>query len=83
VVLDGGGDGRVLALRSRVVAAHEALQFGKLSHHLGDEVGLGEARGPLGQVRVGPDHRGESRASAAMRSTRSYCEPSFSWNTML
>ena len=48
-----------LALRGRVVAADEALQFGELADHFGDEVGLGEAGGALGERRVGPDDPGQ------------------------
>ena len=46
----------MLALQRRVVAAHQALQFGELADHLGDEVGLGEPRRALGESRIGADH---------------------------
>ena len=49
----------VLALQGRVVAAHQALQLGKLADHFGDEIGLGEPRGALRQFRIGADHRRE------------------------
>ena len=48
-----------LALRSGVVAAHEALELGELADHLADEVGLGEVRRALGEGRVGADDRGQ------------------------
>ena len=59
VVGDGVGDGGRLALRQRVVAAHEALQFGELADHAGDEVGLGQHRGALGLLDIGADLRGD------------------------
>ena len=47
VGLDGVGHHLALAVGERVVAAHDALQLGELAHHVGDEVGLGQARGAL------------------------------------
>ncbi len=41
------------------IAAHHALQLGELSHHVADEIGLGEVRGPLGEVRIGADELGD------------------------
>jgi hypothetical protein len=70
---------RVLALRQRVVAAHQALQLGELADHLGHEIGLGELRRALGLLRVGADQRRDLARQRAMRSTRSPCVPSFSW----
>ncbi len=37
-----------LAVVLRVVAAHQALQLGKLADHVGGQIGLGESRGALG-----------------------------------
>ncbi len=55
MVLDRGGDARLLALLRRIVAAHQALQLGKLADHFGDEIGLGEARGARRKLDVGAD----------------------------
>ena len=57
VFLDRVGDARLFALRRRVIAAHQALQLGKLADHFGDEIGLGELRRALGEARVGADDR--------------------------
>ncbi len=53
VIADRVGDGIGQALGAGVVAAHQALQFGKLADHLGDQIGLGEPRrlfGHFGEV---------------------------------
>ena len=77
------GDALVLALRQRVVAAHQALQFGEFADHLGEQIGLGEHRRALGLVRHRRRPAGaSSRASRSMRSMRSAWVPSFSWKTM-
>ncbi len=55
VLLDRRGDGRMLALERRVVAAHQSLQFRKFADHLGHEIGLGEPRRALREVRVRAD----------------------------
>jgi hypothetical protein len=39
------------AVVARVVAAHDALQLGELADHVGQQVGLGQARGDIGVVR--------------------------------
>ena len=44
VVLDGVGDLVAQAVVPRVVRAHDSLQLGKLAHHVGEQVGLGEQR---------------------------------------
>ena len=44
VFLDGGGDAFVLALRQRVVAAHQPLHFGEFTDDFGEQIGLGELR---------------------------------------
>ena len=36
------------AVIERVVAAHDALQFGELAHHVGHQIGLGQLRGLIG-----------------------------------
>ena len=51
VVLDGEGDVVGQAIMQRVIAAHDALQFGELAHHVGEQVGLGQQRGLVGLQR--------------------------------
>ena len=48
MVADGGRDAGVFTLSEREVAADRALQLGKLAHHAGEQVGLGQLRGPFG-----------------------------------
>ena len=48
VPLDGIGDGIGLSVVLRVVAANHTLQLWKLADHVGEQVGLGELRSPLG-----------------------------------
>ena len=75
---------RGLAVVQRVVAAHDALQFGELADHAGDEVGLGQLRGALGQRRRRRRPAGRwSRPGAASRRTRSPWLPSLAWNVTL
>ena len=50
MVADRVGDFGGQSLGAGVVAAHQALQLRELANHLGDEVGLGEARGLFGEV---------------------------------
>ena len=57
MLLDRGGDADVLALRFRIVAAHQPLQFRELSHHFGHEIGLRESRGALRELRHAADRR--------------------------
>src|SRR5271165_5000851 len=57
MLLAGGGDGRVLALRLRIVFTHEPLQLRELADHFGQQVSLGELRRALGLVDVGTDQR--------------------------
>ena len=52
MIADCVGDFIGQALGAGVVAAHQALQFGKLADHLGDEIGLGEACGLFSHVRI-------------------------------
>ena len=56
----------------RVVAAHQALQLGKLADHVGDEIGLGEQRRALALARRRRRACGAMlRARRAAASTRS------------
>ncbi len=48
MVLDGGGDGRVLALQGGVFAADQALKLGELADHFGLQVGFAEDGGAAG-----------------------------------
>ena len=57
MILDGVGDGFVLALRLGVVFAHRALQFGKFADHFGEQIRLAQPRGALGFLHIGADQR--------------------------
>ena len=59
MILDGVGDGFVLALGLGVVAAHQPLHFGKLADHFGREIGLAKLRRALGLGDIGADERRE------------------------
>ena len=48
VVLDGEGDVVGKTVVQRVVAPHDALQFGELADHVGEQVGLGQERRLVG-----------------------------------
>ena len=63
MVADRGGDAGVFALRGGVIAAHQALELGELADHAGDEVGLAETRGAVGERRpfASPIGRGARR----------------------
>ena len=66
----------------RVIAAHQALQLGELADHALTQVGLGElaARSACsGSASTAP---AIWSASSAMRSTRSFWVPSFSWKVI-
>ena len=52
---DGVGDGGGFALRQRVIATHDALQFGELADHVGGEIGFRQHRGALGLLDIGAD----------------------------
>ena len=49
MIADGIGDLDIQTLGAGVVAAHQALEFGELADHFGDEVGLAQARGLFGE----------------------------------
>ena len=49
-----------LAVVQCVVAAHHALQLGKLADHVGQQIGLGEHRRTVCQCRVGTKHGRDS-----------------------
>ena len=54
VVLGNGiGHGLAFAVVARIVAAHDALQLGKLAHHAGEQVGLGQQGRAFGIGRAG------------------------------
>ncbi len=57
MVLDGAGDRFILALRLRVIAAHQALHFREFTDHFGEQIRLGELRRALGLVRIGLHQR--------------------------
>ena len=76
VRFDRVGDGLRLAVVQRVVAAHDALQLGKLADHAGEQVGLGEPRGALGGRGIDAERARDRPASRCMRSTRSSWVPS-------
>jgi hypothetical protein len=57
VLLDRGGDARVLALRQRVIFPHQALGLGELADHFGQEIGLGKQRRGLRLLDIGADQR--------------------------
>ena len=59
VLRDRVRDAVRLAVVQRVVASHQSLQLGKLADHVGDEIGLGEPRGAVGERGVGADRRGD------------------------
>ena len=80
VLVDGGRDFRGLAIGGGVVAAHDALQFGKFAHHRGQQVALGELRGARACRASVSISRAISPASVATRRTLSPMEPSFAWN---
>ena len=53
VIADGVGDGWLDADGQGEIAANLALHFRELANRGGDEIGLGEARGPFGLRRIG------------------------------
>ena len=81
VVFDGLGDLGRLAVVTRVVAAHDALQLGKFADHVGQQVGLGEQGGPICLLpqgcSCGKAAVAIAFAIARTRVVRSPCVPSF------
>ena len=59
VVADGVGDGVGMAGEASVIAAHDPLQFREFADHARQQIGLGQAGGHLGFVRVGADQGGD------------------------
>ena len=57
MLFDRLGDARLLALRGRVIAAHESLQLRELADHFGRKVGLGEMSRARSKFGVGADLR--------------------------
>ncbi len=60
LLIQGIGHGLGIALGEGVVAAHDALQFGELVDHLGDQVTLGHGGGAGHLVAVGTDLLGDA-----------------------
>ena len=50
------GDFFILAAMCRIIAAHNALQFGKLAHHIGNQIRFGQFCCPPRNFRVGCLH---------------------------
>ena len=50
MVFDGVGHRLAQPVVARVVRAHDALQLGELAHHVGQQVGLGQRGGLVGQI---------------------------------
>jgi hypothetical protein len=80
LVVDGLPDRLRQPFLARVDAAHDALQFRELEHHVGDEVGLGQPgrlRGRVGGCRASAPRAPANtsvtmvRASVSMRSALS------------
>jgi hypothetical protein len=57
VILARGGDAFVLALRQRVIFAHQALQFGEFADHFSEQIRFAQLRGAFGLRRIGLDQR--------------------------
>ncbi len=55
---DGVGDRGGQAFAQGVVAAHDALKLGELSHHAGDQIGLGEPGGQPRLIGIGAGDEG-------------------------
>ena len=64
MLLDGGRHISCLAVVRGVVTSHEALQLGELAHHVGDEIGLGEACCTVGRARIGAEQGGDRGGQA-------------------
>ena len=48
VLLNRGGDFRLLTIQHGIIFAHRALQFGEFAHHFGNQIGFGKPRGAFG-----------------------------------
>ena len=59
MLLDGARHFLALAVMQGIVLAHDALQLGELAHHVGEQVGLGQMRGALGQLGAGVEVAGD------------------------
>ena len=72
---DRGGDLGGLAVVRGVVAAHDPLQLGELADHVGEQVGLGEQRGAVGERGRCADARRDPRRDAphALHALRPGC----------
>ena len=57
MLLARGGDGSILALRQRVVFAHQALQLREFADHFGQQIRLRQMRGAFCLFDIGADQR--------------------------
>ena len=78
MLLARGGDGGILALRQRVVLAHQALQFGEFADDFGQQIRLARCAARLAFSTSAPTSGAISAASRSIRLIRSACVPSFS-----
>ena len=53
MVFNGLGHVLTQAIVARVVAAHDALQLGELTHHVGQQIGFGQLRGGVNRLHKG------------------------------
>jgi hypothetical protein len=53
MVAKGGGDIIAQAIISRIIAAHNALQFGEFINHAGGQIGFTQCGGAFGGGRIG------------------------------
>ena len=65
VLFDGIGHRRHGAFVQRVVAPHDALQFGELANHVGEQIDLAEQGRAIGKIGVGAEHFGSTASDAA------------------
>ncbi len=49
MIFDGGGDGRIFALDTRIFAAHQALKFREFAHGFGAQIRFGKHHGAVHQ----------------------------------
>ena len=57
MLLTGGSDGSIFALRLRVVFAHQTLQFREFADDFGEQISFRQMRGAPGLFDVGADQR--------------------------